>query len=118
MLTQSQKQKYHSLLVSDQTRLSNELRRVQANLAEEHPGYSTHMADDASDVFEQEKALSLRRNIERDLEMINAALFKLDNDEFGICERCGDSINPDRLDALPHVRYCLACQKHLEARYP
>jgi hypothetical protein len=37
------------------------------------------------------------------------ALIRLDNGSYGICESCGHSIAPARLEALPFTRYCVKC---------
>jgi DnaK suppressor protein len=38
-----------------------------------------------------------------------AALKKLDDGTYGICERCGKPISPARLEAKPASRYCIDC---------
>jgi RNA polymerase-binding protein DksA len=118
MLTDAQKETYKKRLIADRDRLRAELRHQRPSLEEEHPGYSTHMADDATEVFEQTRDLALRRNMERDLEMIEEALERLEANTYGTCERCGQSIGTPRLDALPQVRFCMSCQTYLEKRYP
>jgi DnaK suppressor protein len=30
---------------------------------------------------------------------------------YGICERCGNPIHPDRLAVLPDTRICIACAR-------
>jgi RNA polymerase-binding transcription factor DksA len=45
------------------------------------------------------------------LEETEAALRRIDDGSYGLCEGCGQSIAPARLEALPSARYCLPCQK-------
>ena len=33
---------------------------------------------------------------------------------FGRCHSCGEDIAYDRLDALPHARYCISCKQREE----
>ena len=40
-----------------------------------------------------------------------AALTRLDEGGYGICESCGNRIAPERLEALPTARLCLACKQ-------
>jgi DnaK suppressor protein len=40
-----------------------------------------------------------------------AALSRLDEGGYGICESCGNQISPERLEALPTARLCLACKQ-------
>lgn len=42
---------------------------------------------------------------------IDAALERLDDGRYGTCERCGTSIPSERLEIMPHARYCVACQR-------
>jgi RNA polymerase-binding transcription factor DksA len=44
------------------------------------------------------------------VEAARAALVKLDAGYYGVCERCEGPIPYERLEALPAVRYCVACQ--------
>lgn len=42
---------------------------------------------------------------------IRAALDKLDDGSYGICEACTTQIPFERLDAVPSARSCVACQQ-------
>ena len=46
----------------------------------------------------------------------NAALEKVADGRYGVCETCGEAIGYARLLAYPSARRCLACQKSEEAR--
>jgi DnaK suppressor protein len=48
------------------------------------------------------------------LRMIEDALRRIDNDEFGDCIDCGKPINIKRLEAMPWTECCLQCQEKLE----
>jgi RNA polymerase-binding protein DksA len=55
----------------------------------------------------------------RELEELNdveAALERIKSDRFGRCVECNDAINPDRLNAYPTAKRCLACQNVYETR--
>jgi RNA polymerase-binding transcription factor DksA len=45
---------------------------------------------------------------------IDRALQAIDEGAYGICERCGRPIPPERLEAIPEARFCLADQQVLE----
>jgi DnaK suppressor protein len=57
------------------------------------------------------KQLSTHREM---LIKIDAALRKLEDDTYGICEECGDEISEDRLKILPFAIYCRDCQEKKE----
>lgn len=77
-------------------------------------GYGNHQADDASDAFEQAKELSLLQNSERVLAQVEAALLRFERGIYGVCERCGQPIDPARLKALPYATLCMSCQQRIE----
>lgn len=64
----------------------------------------------------QGQAMSLereRRN-QRELTKIAAALRRIDNEEFGICEDCGEDIAQARLEIDPGARLCIDCARRSE----
>ena len=58
--------------------------------------------------------LSLSENESRQLDLVNEAIERLDDDEYGVCQNCEEEITPKRLAAVPWARYCLDCQELLE----
>lgn len=66
------------------------------------------------DLAEREKNLSLVVALERKLESVNAALRAIDKGKYGICERCGQPIDPARLEVRPDATLCLNCQREVE----
>lgn len=43
--------------------------------------------------------------------MVNNALLRIENGSYGICAKCGEEIEPGRLDAIP---YAWLCVKHAQ----
>jgi DnaK suppressor protein len=96
-------------LLEEQHKLQEQLERLES--AEyESVGYGNHIADDATDAFEQAVGVALQRKIEVSLEQVARALSKLDDGTYGLCEACGARIDRARLEALPYATYCLDCQ--------
>ena len=58
--------------------------------------------------------LAVSENDSRQLILINEALERLDDEEYGTCQNCEKEIKPKRLDAIPWARYCLDCQELVE----
>lgn len=50
------------------------------------------------------------------LRRIDGALQRARDGQFGVCQECGESIPPQRLEAQPEALTCLQCQKELEQR--
>ena len=78
--------------------------------------YSFHMADQGTDAMEREKAFLFASQEGRFLWHIDEALRRLyrSPETFGKCHSCGNDIAFERLDALPHARYCIECKQREE----
>lgn len=96
----------------------DELAKVFAEQADSDLySYSDHIADLGTDAMEREKMLLFASKEGRYLYRIEEALRRLykEPEKFGFCHSCGKLIDFDRLDALPHARYCLDCKVKEEA---
>lgn len=58
--------------------------------------------------------LAVSENESRQLALIDEALVRIEDEEYGVCQNCEKEINPKRLAAIPWARYCLDCQQLLE----
>lgn len=58
--------------------------------------------------------LAVSENESRQLALIDEALLRIEDEEYGPCQNCQKDINPKRLAAIPWARYCLSCQELLE----
>jgi RNA polymerase-binding protein DksA len=98
--------------------LDAERARLIAELGEaiQAPGQMTYgsQAAAASQVFEQQRDLALRDRATQQLELVDAALERLDAGTFGMCQRCGDPIAEGRLEALPWAAHCIGCQSAID----
>lgn len=69
--------------------------------------FDEEFADAGTATFERERDLSLANNIKDLLEKIERALEKIDDGTYGLCERCGEPIEPARMKALPYALLCI-----------
>ncbi|HQU83806.1 MAG TPA: TraR/DksA family transcriptional regulator [Pyrinomonadaceae bacterium] len=58
--------------------------------------------------------LAVSENESRQLMLIDEALLRIEDEEYGTCLNCEKDINPKRLAAIPWARYCLSCQELVE----
>jgi DnaK suppressor protein len=81
---------------------------------DQHPGYS------GTETFEMEKNVSLREQVDDELQEIQAAFQRLERGTYGICQACGKPIGDERLEAMPATRFCVEDQVKAErqAGYP
>ena len=97
-------QEEHAATVAELDHLREYLRgEVDADAEEADP-----------DLYEREKTLALIRALENKLESIKQALRLAEKGTYGICERCGEKIDPARLEALPHTTLCVKCKSQIE----
>ena len=67
---------------------------------------------DAMQAQAMAKASAARRELT--LRRIEAALRRIEEDEFGVCRVCDGPINPKRLEFDPTVELCIACASKAE----
>ena len=67
-----------------------------------------------SEVFEREKNAALIAVLERRLVDIDAALKSMEKGDYGVCQRCGKPIEPERLEVKPDATMCVTCQQEVE----
>jgi len=97
-------------LIEEQQLLKDQLAQLPT-LGGSSLGYGNHMADDATAAFEQAKELALRQNLARTLRQVERALHRFERGTYGICEECGQVIDPARLKVLPYATLCLNCKQ-------
>lgn len=66
--------------------------------------------EEATEVFELEKRLALEERLSEALAEVERALHKWETGTYGLCDQCGQAIQPARLEALPHANLCLGCK--------
>src|SRR5262245_1637830 len=95
--------------------LANQAGDVRSELATEAANGSTGAADPyrLADVHRQAteevvttQLLGLESGVEREA---LAALERIDQWTYGICERCGQRITKGRLEVIPYTRTCVKC---------
>jgi RNA polymerase-binding protein DksA len=95
-------------------------------------GDITHMEDDSlqdhaktisiptdkeeigSDNSDQELTLTLLGSDENILDQVEAAIQRIEGGDYGRCEKCGEAIPKNRLDAIPYAADCVRCASEQE----
>ena len=101
-----------------QTERDEEVARL-AGLADDYAGVvaasrdanadDEHDPEGATIAFERSQIGAFVEQVRDHLAEIDAALERLDGGTYGTCERCGDPIGDDRLEARPEARLCISC---------
>ena len=73
------------------------------------------IADRAASSYNKEFLFHQSNNDRQLLQMVEGALSRIREGNFGQCISCGEEINAKRLDAVPWTRYCIECQEKMES---
>jgi RNA polymerase-binding protein DksA len=103
-----------AFLESEKARLEKEIAGQDLTIGEERAGYSNHMADDATLVFEQGFNAGMKRAEERLLAEVEDALKRMREGTYGTCLHCGAEIDSARLRAMPMASLCFSCQRRAD----
>ncbi len=114
--------RFHKLLIDLRTHLTEgielhseeTLKRSAKDDAGDLSSYGQHMADAGTDTFDRDFALSLVSSEQEALAEIEAAINRIYDGTYGICEITGKPISKERLGAVPFTRYSTEAQKDLE----
>ena len=107
-------EKYNLLTGSKSALEEQALKKSRQESSGDLSNMPIHMADIGSDNYEQEFNLGLIESEDQVLHEIEDALHRIEEGTFGNCEECGKPIRKVRLNAVPHARYCIACQREQE----
>ena len=107
---------YYNALLKVRNQLSEQI-RVCANESldctnSEKRGVATHMAD--SDSSRNEMGLQMLTENGNVISLIDDAIERLANGEYGICMECGERISEARLMARPYAIFCIKCKSRQE----
>lgn len=70
-------------------------------------GTDNHLGDTATATYDRELDEGLEEGAQQTVFEINAALLRIEEGTFGVCEICGKSIGEERLAAIPWTRFCI-----------
>ena len=114
--------RYYKLLIDLRTSLTEgierhseeTLKRSAKDDAGDLSAYGQHMADAGTDTFDRDFALSMVASEQEALSEIDAAIKRIHDGTYGICEITQKPIAKERLLAVPFTRYSAEAQKDLE----
>jgi len=110
------KKKHYEALLSLREKVSQQIEFHSSEAlspnqdAGEKNGMSTHMADLGSDNFLHDMELAMITSEGNVVEMIDEAIQRLINNEFGKCMDCAAKITQERLEAKPYAMFCINCK--------
>jgi len=84
----------------------------EGRLADEDP--TVDLADKAANSYTKEFLFGISNTDRSILNLIDAALKRIQNDEYGVCANCQEEMQQKRLEAVPWAKHCITCQEKKE----
>jgi DnaK suppressor protein len=103
--------RFRGLLDELRTDLRNQLGELGANPDEDSGDFDFGFADSAQSTAERGKVLALIDRLRGQLRDVERAVRKIEDGTYGLCQRCGQPIGPERLEALPYSTLCVSCKQ-------
>jgi len=75
----------------------------------ENSTYSLHM-EQGTDAMEREKTFLFASREGKFLNYLDDALKRIEKGTYGFCTECGNLIDKERLEAVPHAHQCIDCK--------
>src|SRR3954468_7452156 len=98
----------------DVSYMADEMRSIGVEQDDENGSVGNHFAEDGASVAEAERIVTVTEDLQDILAQVNAALARMNEGQYGICQRCGRPIAEPRLEAFPYVAFCIECQATIE----
>ncbi|MBR2509646.1 MAG: TraR/DksA family transcriptional regulator [Lentisphaeria bacterium] len=106
--------KFYDLLMQYRDKVTDQMKyHVEDALSidnNDKRGVTTHMADMGSDNSRHEMELSMLTEEGNVLQLIENALKRIIEGNYGKCQDCGEDIPEARLEVRPYAVYCVKCK--------
>lgn len=109
MMDSEKREQYKEKLVRKRFSLTDMVARTEG-YGREKESATQDIADMAVESYTREFMFGKSSGDRAVLLLVNEALERIEDDSYGICVHCGESIQPKRLDAVPWAPYCVRCQ--------
>jgi RNA polymerase-binding transcription factor DksA len=116
-MTQAELENYRERLIALGKRINHDVDQLEGEALNGVGGEPSgnlsnaplHLADLGTHQYEEALALTLVENEQLILDEIRAALERIHQRNYGVCEDCRRPIAKERLEAVPYTRYCVDC---------
>ena len=114
-MSDAQKAHFKDILSNLKNDLMQEVDKTVSHMKQDSVNYA-----DLNDRASQEEEFSIElRNRDRErklIKKIDESLNRVDSEDFGFCEECGEEIGLRRLEARPTATLCIECKTLAEMR--
>jgi len=101
---------YEDKLIEKRSALTGMVERTETYGREADREVTQDPADKASNSYTKELLFSQSTNDRFILQLVDEAIERIHDGEYGVCSHCGKDLQPKRLEAVPWARHCIICQ--------
>ncbi len=113
-MNKAEKEKYRKILLKRKQAIVSKISEAYNESKEVETGIAQDIADKAESSYTKEFLLSLTDADREQLSLIDAALKRIKESNYGICQMCQKGISKKRLDVVPWTSFCVECQQKVE----
>lgn len=100
-------------IATRKAQLQSRLSELEGRLVSIEQELDSHMSQDWEELATERESDEVLESMgvtgQHEIRMIEAALHRIDEGEYGFCTKCGADIEPERLDVLPWTPFCRTC---------
>src|ERR1700758_361350 len=105
---------YKKKLISRREELMKTIALTEEEGRQADDDQTVDLADKAANSYTKEFLFGMTNTDRTILNMIDAALRRIQVDEYGVCANCQDEMQQKRLEAVPWAKHCITCQEKAE----
>jgi DnaK suppressor protein len=108
---------FKSIILEKRQEILEELESLKSTMMDvttgqyetENSTYSSHM-EQGTDAMEREKTFLFASREGKFLNYLDDALLRIEKGTYGFCTECGNLMDKERLEAVPHAHQCIDCK--------
>src|SRR5258708_16741111 len=105
---------YKKKLLTRREELMRTIARTEEEGREADDDKAGDLADKAANSYTKEFLFGMTNTDRTILSMIDAALKRIQSNEYGLCANCQEEMQQKRLEAVPWAKHCINCQEKHE----
>ena len=105
---------FQSLLENIRTKIVGDVEKAHHNKKSNEVEQMADISDDAARSYGKKLQGDLEEQEWVKLKQVEAALKKVEDGEYGICEQCEQEILETRLEIMPYTEFCIQCLSEIE----
>ena len=105
---------YKKKLQSRREELMKTIARTEEEGRQADDDQTVDLADKAANSYTKEFLFGMTNTDRTILSMIDAALKRIQSNEYGLCANCQEEMQQKRLEAVPWAKHCISCQEKME----